>query len=308
MYCLCILLCVRTMVRCWEGQKLGRLYDEGLTRHRYVARVSYDGTAYRGWQQQSQPRTKTIQGTINQNLSKRLSREVRITGAGRTDQGVHAKGQGIHFDLFDHEYLNPDSIPNFQFKLNQMLPTDIRVYNMSLAPPGTVEQMLTGDPFHATKSAIGKKYIYRYCTNQFVEPIHRHIYTHFYREYDYSTLPDCLQCFVGPHDFACFGNKVKQFVKDFETKPIEYDTMRTIYSIQHIDEGSGYYRIEFHIKSALYKMIRNMVGACVSVAKGQITKEDIVQMLVNPTQRINNPAIPVPPEGLILEHVYYDHY
>eukprot|EP01031_Cornospumella_fuschlensis_P035303 gene35303-42775_t len=288
----------------------GRLCQDGLVRHRYVARVSYDGSAYKGWQQQASPKAKTIQGLINQNLSKRLCREVRITGASRTDQGVHARGQGIHFDLLDHEYLDTNSIDSFQFNLNSMLPKDIRVYNMSIAPPGNEEQVLIGEPFHATKSAIGKKYVYKYCTNQYVEPVYRHIYAHFYRKYDYSTLPESLQCFVGTHDFTCFGNRVDKITKSFESKtqPLEYDTIRTIYSIDHIDEGGGYYRIEFHIKSALYKMIRNLVGTCVSAAKGRITKDDIVQMLENPTQRVLNPAVPAPAEGLILERVLYKNY
>jgi tRNA pseudouridine38-40 synthase len=284
--------------------------SDGQMRLRFAARVTYDGSSYSGWQAQQQqslqlqakpPRIHTVQGTLNKCLSQRFSRAVKVTGASRTDQGVHARGQCIHFDLFPHEYDSLlSNLNRFEFSFNRMLPVDIRVYNVSIAPRN----------FHATSSAQSKDYIYRYCINTFVDPLQRNYCSHFYKSADYLLFSDSLAMFVGTFDFASFGNKIDHTKRSFTRKQqnLEFDTIRTIHSISLIDDGAGYFSIHFHLKSAMYKMVRNVVGACLAVAAGEIKQSTLKELLFDALGRRHNGAMPAPPEGLVLHHVYYDEY
>mmetsp|Transcript_3721 Transcript_3721/g.5089 ORF Transcript_3721/g.5089 Transcript_3721/m.5089 type:complete len:266 (+) Transcript_3721:219-1016(+) len=264
----------------------------------------YDGTAFRGWQEQD-PKLRTTQGVISGKLSERYSKQrVRVTGAGRTDQGVHARGQTIHFDVPNII----DDIEHFQYTFNRMLPSDIRIYNLTTAPPGNEHQQRIGEPFHAIKSATGKLYIYKFTTNPFVEPNLRNYCSHIYRPIDIHLLQECLSKFVGTHDFRAFGNRVEQSLKDYDEKHIDYSTIRTIRSIDLIHEGNGYYRVEFQIKSAIYKMIRNIMGTSFMVAAGDMPASLLCELLEKAPPRIHNEALPAQPQGLTLEHVHYDHY
>lgn len=284
-----------------------QLCNDGQTRHRYVGRVSYDGSNYFGWQEQPQQRIRTIQGNLNRRLSKRFNRPIKVTGASRTDQGVHAQGQAFHFDLFDHEVLT--DFKHLEFSLNRMLPTNIRVFNITTAPWGDHRQVRAGELFHATGSAIAKRYIYRYCTHDYVDPLRRNYYSHFYHKADWDVFHDSLQLYVGTHNFSSFANKAEVIQREYEEKKfVEYDPIRTIYSIDHIDEGKGYYRIEVFLESALYKMVRNLIGSSLWTARGVFTMSELEALIHEAPGRNANCAKPAPPEGLTLDHVFYDHY
>ena len=180
---------------------------------------------------------------------------------------------------------------------------------MSVAPPGNQEQQISGEAFHAIKSATGKLYVYRFTTNAFVDPMLRNYCTHVYHRIDLALFQECFALFEGTHDFRAFGNRVEQSEKDFEEKIyVDYCTVRTVNSIRFVDEGGGYYRIEFDIKSAIYKMIRNIVGSCLHVAAGNRPMEFLQELLEKSPSRLANEAMPAPPQGLTLQHVYYDHY
>ena len=141
--------------------------DHANTRLRYVARVMYDGTGFRGWQD-NDAKLRTTQGVISRALSRRFDKTIRVTGASRTDKGVHARGQTIHFDIPFAE--DPSQL---EYVMNRLLPDDVRLYNVAFAPLGTPEQVMVGQLFHATASSIGKLYSYRFCTNKFVDPMKR---------------------------------------------------------------------------------------------------------------------------------------
>ena len=143
-------------------------------RIRYASRVCYDGSKFHGWQDQKVIRT--VQGTLSRTLSRRFDQELRVTGASRTDQGVHAQGQVMHFDLPPDLQLS--DIELFEHSFNRMLPTDLRIYNLTIAPRGDHDQIAAGELFHATKSAIGKQYIYRFSTRPFVDPLRRNYCSH----------------------------------------------------------------------------------------------------------------------------------
>ena len=230
---------------------------------------------------------------------------ISCTGASRTDLGVHARGQAIHFDLPEP----CEDLTHLEFTLNRMLPDDVRVFNISSAPLGTEEQVKTEDMWHATKSATGKLYTYRFCTNLHVDPIRRRYCTHVYQPTDIALLEKCLQVFVGTHDFQGFANKVAFLTREHEEKNKEFITIRTINSVRLVHESEpGYYAIEFNLRSALYRMVRNIVGASLLVAQGGMKMELLEEILHTGGKRNINVSRPAPPEGLTLEHVYYDHY
>eukprot|EP00639_Heterosigma_akashiwo_P010491 CAMPEP_0206369968 /NCGR_PEP_ID=MMETSP0294-20121207/5618_1 /ASSEMBLY_ACC=CAM_ASM_000327 /TAXON_ID=39354 /ORGANISM="Heterosigma akashiwo, Strain CCMP2393" /LENGTH=224 /DNA_ID=CAMNT_0053816835 /DNA_START=42 /DNA_END=713 /DNA_ORIENTATION=- len=164
--------------------------------HRYVARVMYDGTAYSGWQ--FQPHKYTVQGEILQALKKRFNDEgVACMGAGRTDAGVHARGQLMHFDV-------PQKIEDLQkleYSLNCLLRDDVRVFNVSAPPPLKQYQLDQGLPFHAIVNAESKQYTYRFSTAAVMDPLARRYRTHVYYPLDITRVEAALPFFRGAHDF-----------------------------------------------------------------------------------------------------------
>jgi tRNA pseudouridine38-40 synthase len=279
------------------------LYD-GVERYRHVCRVMYDGRRFKGWQDQNDPDQRTVQGTIGQHMSKRFNVPIKVTGASRTDHGVHSRGQVIHFDIPSLLY----ETNQFEYSINRLLPDDIKLYNTSIAPLGNPSQVLLDESFHATKSANSKLYAYRFCTNKYVDPMKRHHCIHAYFPVNLDKLNTCLQYFIGSHDFRAFSNRIERSVKDFDSKDIEFSTIRQIYSITLNDEGGGYYRVDFHIQSALYRMIRNIMATAFDVASGRFSVEWMLHLLHDAPSRIENKSRSAPPEGLCLEHVYYDNY
>jgi tRNA pseudouridine38-40 synthase len=284
-------------------------------KYRYVARVMYDGTNFRGFQVQA-PKFRTVQGELNKQLSKRFDSIVKSSAASRTDVGVHARGQAIHFDL-QPGCLDCTQFTEFEFKFNLMLPKDIKIYNVSLTPLGTPEQVIENDIFHVTKSSIGKHYRYRFCTNTFVDPLYRHLYAHVYQPLNLIVFQRCLQYFQGTHDFVAFTNSISGTTRDWveyqQVTNQTFNTTRTIHQILLVEEEqTGYFHIDFYIESALHKMIRNIVGSSLAVATGNMPEEYLQRLLLlvgesNYTRK-DNDAKPAPPEGLTLERVYYDHY
>ena len=285
---------------------------KGLIRCR--SRIAYDGSGFQGFQ--FQPDIRTIQGELEHVLSQRFQRHIRVVGAGRTDTGVHARGQAIHFDLRESDVLytrrkspQRDDWSSLQYSMNRMLRHDLQLYNLQPAPlvNKTVKGVLGHYPWHATYDATGKLYIYRISASSVMDPLERH------NRYDLSWKPgtdlDLLQRmlkqFEGTHDFRAFSAGID--VKERFANGV-LDTRRVVHSINMIDEGAGLYRIEVRIKGALYKMIRNMVGTALDVAWGNKSEEQFLMLLHSGARRQENKSKPAPPEGLTLEQVYYDDY
>jgi hypothetical protein len=136
--------------------------------YRYRARVLYDGSNYNGWQ--LQPAQPSVQGLLEAVLSFKLRRSLRVIGAGRTDTGVHARGQAIHFDV-------PEEIadvPRFEHGVNMILPTDVRVADMQLTTGLVyVDVVRSYKRWHAIYSAKGKLYSYRVCFGPTPDPLQR---------------------------------------------------------------------------------------------------------------------------------------
>jgi tRNA pseudouridine38-40 synthase len=260
-----------------------------------------------------------VQGILKNALSERFSDKISVIGASRTDAGVHSRGQAIHFDVEKPI----ENIQNFEFTMNRVLPDDIRIYNVSIAPGGTPEQILENELWHATKSAIGKVYSYTFCTNKYIDPMFRKYCGHMYFPVDIQLLEKSLKLFVGTHDFSAFSNQVDRKKIEFATKNMSYSTIKTIYSIDliplndygsstnlhcnhlssrgpnHITDqntNSGYYRIDIYLNSALYRMVRNIVWACAYTAGGMMTYEDL-ESLLNPDKPYISVVPTSPPPG-----------
>jgi tRNA pseudouridine38-40 synthase len=252
---------------------------------------------------------------------------MKIVGAGRTDAGVHARGQAFHFDLYPNETIREgqneptDVCQKLKTSLNSMLEQDIRVYNLSPSPPPEIVTLPDGSErrhrWHVIYRAQKKLYTYRISLNPYVistEPIHRYDRVHIDGNMDPAHLQRVLKHYEGTHDFRAFAGAIEanQRKDGIEHK----DTVRTVYSVDLIDEGKGNYRIEIRLKGALYKMVRNMVGTAFDVCRGRADEEYMLQILHHSADEENggkslfvrkdNKCKPAPPEGLCLEKVYFE--
>ena len=301
---------------------------------RYRCRVAYDGSGLNGFQYQGNPtksHIRTVQGELEDVLQRRFHRPIRVVGASRTDSGVHARGQAVHFDLLQEE---SEKIQTklLQSSLNRMLRKDIRIWNVQLAPlPSALhkaqprrglddeadeEQNYAGDSspiyeWNAMLNCHSKLYVYRFSTSPAMDPCLRHNrwQLDLAGDDDYHMLsPDrlrkTLQRYQGTHDFACFAGALE---RESKKKGYDLNTVRSIHSITLVEEGDDNYRIEIQLDGALYKMIRNVVGTAIDVCRGRVSLE-YLDLLLNPDgqrNRHDNPCKPAPPQGLTLERAYY---
>jgi len=269
---------------------------------RYAARVAYDGTAFRGWQYQ--PGARTVQGCVDDALNEALrcppGSGVKSVAASRTDTGVHARGQAIHFDAAAGAFRNP---AQFQNRVNRLLPPEIKLWNLSRAPAaGTVD----GLPWHANIAPTGKLYSYRFRMADTMDPLDRIDRALWYREkLDVECMATACKCFEGTHDFSSFANRLGHKSAS-STTPV--NPVRTIRSVKLVEEMAGLdYRIDFVLDGALYKMVRNVMGVLFNVGSGEAEISDIEKIfaLQDRTKNLNRAA---PAEGLTLEHVFYDDF
>ena len=296
---------------------------------RLRGRVAYHGAAFCGFQlQKGRHEQRSVQGVLEEVLQQRLlhttttstnhQRLLKVVGAGRTDAGVHARGQAFHVDVprscierlqeqqdpaADHDWTTTLST-----SLTRMLPNDCVVWNVGLAPPprrkivGNKEQEPPARLFdwNVMYDATGKWYRYRLSVAPVLDPLERHTrwrppLSGTWKGDDFHA---CLQLFVGTHDFAAFTAG--------HPAAAGKSSLRTVYSIDCSNSTVGAIDIDFHLKGALYKQVRNMVGTAVAVGTGDMSLEQVATLLHGGEQRrADNPAAPAPPEGLTLEQVYF---
>lgn len=249
-----------------------------MTKH-YKLRIAYDGTNYGGWQ--VQPNSTTIQQLIQEAMAIILRHPTFVTGSGRTDAGVHALGQIAHFSTD-----NPINPIKLLGSLNGLLPKDIRIMEITETTPD----------FHARYSAIGKTYRYHATLGPVANPFTRLYSWHLREKFSKEQAQRAAHYFIGTHDFCSFANNAHH------DDDKERSTIRTIYRIDTIETPHDLYW-EFEGNGFLYKMVRNMVGAIVEAALGQIDPDDIPKMLKSHDRRTACRA--APPHGLFLVQVKY---
>jgi tRNA pseudouridine38-40 synthase len=243
---------------------------------KYYLKITYDGTRYSGWQ--IQPNSLSIQETIEKALSTLLRKSLRIIGAGRTDAGVHAKGQVAHFT-----YDQPLNVNQVLHALNGMLPQDIRI--LELAP--------TLNTFHAQYSALSKIYHYNLWLEKVIDPFVASYRHHFhFRHFSLPALLEGTTFFLGQHDFTTFAN-VREGVNS---------AVRTLTRLD-IKEQEGGIRLEFEGDGFLYKMVRNIVGSLLEISLGKKKPAQIPELLAAKDRRLAGMAAPA--KGLFLITVRY---
>ena len=243
----------------------------------YKIVVSYDGTRYKGWQSQKNT-DATIEGKIEAVLEKAVGHKVDVIGSGRTDAGVHAKGQVANFHL--EEDFSSDALLEL---LNRYLPEDIAVCS--------VEEV--SERFHSRFSAVEKIYQYRIHTGRIPEVFERkYVYTHM-EVLDVDAMQQAAEYMVGTHDFTSFcGNK-----------HMKKSAVRTVYEIR-FDVTEEEIKITYRGNGFLQNMIRIMTGTLLEVGQGKRRPEDMIDILDAKNREMA--GYTAPPQGLSLLKVNYD--
>lgn len=239
---------------------------------RYKATVAYDGTAYQGWQRQING--LGIQEVLENALEKILGVKTPVTGSGRTDAGVHARGQVFHFD-------GKRGI-NYFLALNTILPKDIRI--RSVEP--------VSDDFHARFSATKKRYDYFMSTDSTDPFLYKYRWIR-YKRPDVDKMREGATYLTGTHDFTSFTNC---HIDERKSR------VKTVSRLEILEEGSDVHFI-FEGNGFLRYQVRMMVGVLEAAGRGKIRPEDIGRMLEmknKEASRYNAPA-----QGLFLVEVEY---
>lgn len=241
----------------------------------YRMEIHYDGTRYHGWQRLE--KFETVQGKIEDVLSRMFEHKIEIHGAGRTDAGVHAKGQVANFkadcDKTEKEILE---------YLNKYLPEDIRVTKISAE----------NDAFHSRLNARGKVYSYR-ILNSDISDVFRRKYVYQIREkLDTEEMKRASEYFVGKHNFKAFCSN-KHFKKS---------AVREIYSVD-IEQESDEIVVTFYGNGFLYNMVRIIMGTLIEVGLGKRKAEEIPEIFLSQNREMAGETAPA--KGLCLLKVVY---
>ena len=292
---------------------------------RMVAKVSYDGSKFYGFQRGSKD-TRTCQSTLEEKLSKYFNYpDLKVVAASRTDRGVHAYGQVIHFDIPIRSIPDDCTIPDAITLTQAINCTDLIITQCNIAPTGLLPiQISDGLPFHAITNAKYKHYKYKFIINDnvkidpfdrnYIADIHHHIRIKRKSYFDINKFKQCLALFVGTHDFKAFGNQLKKrsdLVESYKNET--FNSNRTIYNITVNEEkrvtfgdNDTIYSVDFFLNGAMYKMIRNIMQAAIEVAYGETSLEYVSHLLTNCTSRDDSSILTAPACGLYLVNVYYD--
>lgn len=242
---------------------------------RIKAIVSYDGSSYQGWQRQ--PHGNSVQQAIEKGLAEIHKKEIIVVASGRTDAGVHAIGQVIHFDsdlvITEEKWaraLNTHTPYNIYFKKVEIVDED----------------------FHSRFSAISKTYEYRFTCGEF--NVHRYKYcTHIKRPLDIEKMKEASRIFIGTHDFTSFcANTVEETPNQ----------VRTIDEISFRLEGEEWV-VTFHGDGFLRYMVRMIMATLMAVGEGRISMEEVSYWLEAKDKRLCR--FNAEPNGLYLKCVEY---
>ncbi len=242
---------------------------------RILLTISYDGTAYHGWQVQEN--AVTVQEILGDALSQILKEKKAVTGTSRTDAGVHAREFTCHFDCGDN--IPPEA---FLKGLNSVLPSDIAVTDCKVVENG----------FHARYNAKGKTYGYYIYNSDKKEPFSSRYSWQIERPLNIDKMNDFAKSIIGKHDFCAFSSS---------GRTVE-DTVRTITECNFTKEGD-FVKLIVTGDGFLYNMVRIIVGTAVGVSDGKIKVSDIPQIIANKNR--DGLGITAPAKGLFLEKVHY---
>src|SRR3989449_1276823 len=257
-------------------------YLSAVTSRPCRAVVQYDGAELGGWQRQ--PNGRTVQAEFEAVLERLMGRRTAATGAGRTDTGVHALGQGVGF-LADGRWA--EDVPGLYRALNALLPRDIWVERVYPMRPG----------FHARNSALARRYRYLIGTDDAARsPFRRPYEWAFGRRLDVALLARGAGLLQGEHDFRGLA------ATGAGSGRPHYRSRVALAQWAPRTDGAG---VTFTIEADrfLHRMVRFLVGAMVDIALGRRPLEDLPRLLVATDNQAASP--PAPPQGLYLVAVHY---
>lgn len=243
----------------------------------YLLTVSYRGTAYAGWQRQTN--ALAVQQVVEEALADLLGHSVTVHGASRTDAGVHARGQAAHLELS-----RPFPLRGLVHGANQRLPADVRILDAREVPRG----------FHARKDARCKQYVYRLIRAPVVSPLDSWHAIAAPGDLDLEPLREATAILPGRHDFSAFalagGAHRQPFRRVFQAGWLA-DGSHLTFQV----EGDGFLR----------GMVRTLVGTLLEVGRKQRTVEDFEKLLAGGPRSAAGPTAPA--RGLELVRVWYGH-
>ncbi len=244
-------------------------------RFRYRAVLAYVGTEFRGWQIQSNA-ARTVQSVLEEALGRFAGEPVRALAAGRTDAGVHADGQVVHFDLG-----RPREPREVRDAVNSLLPWDARLMQVFRAPEG----------FHARRDALWKDYLYRWSRAEVIAPRDSLFVAPISRAADATRMATAATYLPGRRDFGVFAVR----------RP-EADSVRTLHSVS-IEERGSEVRALFRGDSFLRGMVRSICGLLADVGRGRFPPERMREIVESGDRRLL--AQKAPAKGLTLVKVEY---
>ncbi|MGM9988990.1 MAG: tRNA pseudouridine(38-40) synthase TruA [Bacillaceae bacterium] len=245
--------------------------------NRLKCTIAYDGTNFSGYQVQQKGRT--VQQEVEKALKKlHKGQEIRVHASGRTDAGVHAKGQVIHFD-------SPLTIPpgGWERGLNTMLPDDIIV----------IQVESVANDFHSRYDVTKKEYRYFFYTSKRRDIFQRHYAYHFPYPLDEEKIRKAAAKLCGTHDFTSFCS----------AKSAVENKVRTIYSIE-LDRQGDEYVFRFVGNGFLYNMVRILVRTLLDVGQGRLQPDDMEIILQKKSRELTTKTAPA--HGLYLWQVDYE--
>jgi pseudouridylate synthase I len=240
--------------------------------------IEYEGTRYRGWQ--IQHNAKTVQGELMKAARELFSAKAEIGGSGRTDAGVHARGQIAHLKVAN---MRKDITPRqIRHGFNDLLPHDINVLKVSNAP----------DEFHSRHDAVQRFYLYQISTRR--TAFGKNFVWWIKDKLNVTEMQEAAALLVGRHDFQSFCEQEN-----------EKKRQSTIVVVEHAEIFTDGDLICFRIGAShfLWKMVRRIVGMLAEVGRGNVSIDEFRRLLKS---RSNSPAkFTAPPSGLFLEKVLY---
>ena len=241
---------------------------------RFWAQVEYDGTDLAGFQLQAQERT--VQGEIERALQEVTGVETRVIGAGRTDSGVHARGQVIAFNAeWRHE------MADLHRALNAVLAADVAIVQVGIAPEG----------FHPRFDAVSRTYRYTLSTQPWRSPLNRRTAWHVPYQLDIDRMAQASRCLIGTHDFSTFG------------RPPQGDNPVRTVSQAEWATAAEWVTFDITANAFLYHMVRSLVGSLVQVGAGQLSAAEFEAMLLARDSSLVKQLAPA--HGLCLMRVDY---
>jgi len=241
--------------------------------------LEYDGAGYHGWQRQLD--AATIQGVLEDAVARLTQERVAVIGSGRTDAGVHARGQVANFRTGSGIPLKA-----FHQGLNSMLPKDIAVLQATEAPP----------EFHARKSARAKTYEYRILNRSTRSPLHRNYAWRLAPPLDLEAMAAAAAALPGEHDFTAFRASGSDNI----------NPVRRVLAAAWRQEPGGWLSFTITATGFLRGMVRSLVGTMAEVGRGKSPPAILAELLASGARRLAGPT--APPQGLYLVEVFYEEW